>query len=1656
MLVYNADFEQYNSNLNKEPRWVVAIDYTGSGDWHYFTSHSGTPLPAGATDYTHSVLKVRSLASQTLTPNEGRATIGAIAFDLLDISESITTLMQTWLDAGYGLNKKTVKVYKGYAELTDFDTQFELVATQVVSKSVTFDRASLSWKVACADAQRLMKKDLFQLASTNITATVSETATTISVGSTTGFEMFEHDAGYDDAPSATVGYLKLKRSKDEFELVRYTDKTATSYTGCTRGVLGTKPLEHVYTVGDEADRQIEVEEYVYLEGPIIKIAYAILTGSLYGQAGQSLPSGWHLGIDTAFVATGTFTGIGEDIWDTADPSLGHQCRFQGIEKQDGKKFFEQELMLLAGCFHTVLDDGQIAVRRMANAAPDASTVGTLDASNIKSAVSLENSLADVANIYDIAWNWEDLFGRYTRRNILADTDSVATHQLGDIKGYQFRGMYGNRYTVDRIYQRFDALRSMYAGPPLQMSITTLGTADVYEVGDTVRVQLDNLRDFTNGSQHSLDRAFQVFGKSVNATNGQITYKLFGSSQQASAMPAPSISGLSAVLPDSFYSSGLNANNEIEYLATGGVPDVNKFEVVGGVGILKTNITCTGVADNINHVDSIFWYDGDLEFAAGVTVTLINGAQIRARGFFENKGTITGKGNGLTGTSGTTDPLGASGTAGFIGSTEGGGGIISLFKTGSYRSRVTAGDNAAMPSLAVEYDGASISGIPSDLRGTSGGAGGGIYYAGAQVTTSGDGGNGGAPVVIVSRGFSTLSGNIDTSGNDGGTGDLHSTGLFYAGSGAGGCPGAVIVVTDGPANSFTGISKITTNRGEAPIQGTPLPQQSMDYGTYTTPAYSYFTGAATGAVDAIRQVYVTGEQTPQVDIPQGTSNDTAPTLSELVNTPRSAAGNLSTIEITANDAGDSNYSYSVAYYRVKGTESWTRVDVPASPETTQVVASDGTTYEVHTRSVSAAGKESPGGTIAEITVANVISPTLADTQPESLPDLRIPNVHGLELFGQGNGTVFTGKDAKFIWRSTSATEFYEMGHEPTGLGADAGTLDQYFQDYRVRIYDGTTLLREEAVTDTWYTYTFEKNAEDYKRINGPTYDSSGNEILVAYRSFRIEVVMRVTFTAAVSERAAKLSVSNPAPELPTGVSVSGNFQQIAFKYNPPADLDWTGARIWVGIASGFTRDDTTLVYDGPDTNPTIHRLTDGTELGSSSTYYLRFALYDAFGKTGLNESAEYAVTLPVAITSDDVQSLIADKIAAGELGEAVTLGGIFVAYGTEAVLNGDGPAAGTWRLDIGPVSDGGITYIERFHDAQGNANFGVTTDGDVFANNIIATNGLFSGSVTITGGSGLANLTDANADNISETASKKWAGETGADKASTAIGSGVTVATGAITFTVGGVDVMELDGVNKAFWINNETYGSSGIQAQYNGGSPRAYFGDGNEKYFEINTGTGKIEVGPKVELAGADSFHNNSIYFHSFFESLDGWWKYISGAGSYITILTSIGPTIAVGTGATDYARMSFKKSHARKTAFDWTQKRRFSVVGYFSTSFEQAGSWFIGMGDPENVNYIGFKTVGTSLYAITIANYTSYVSTALMTLTPNTIYEFAFIYDPVLDETEFYVDEVLVFTDSTYPMGAAWNAEDLAYLGVPQSYAQSGSAIGSLSLSEVRALVEP
>jgi len=788
-----ATFHAANVASIKEPRFVVRIEYPTPV---LITSHAGIAGLSGTV--IEGALLEPSIISQRLNPIDGRSEIGSASFSVVDLGGALTDEIRSRLGAASGLRDKQVAFFLGYAGLAFSD--FVLVGTQRVTEA-QYDKGR--YQISCADIQRSAKKDIFELAETTLAQSLSATDTTVTVSSTAGFTTVFHGPTYSDAANATVGYVKIRD-----EVIRYTGKTATTFTGCTRGVLGTIAAAYEVDAATPAARREKVTEHVYLELPAVKIAYAILTGQLYGDA-ATLPASWHLGIDTSLIRTSDFTGIGGDLWDGAN--AGVVIRFEGLKKTDGKKFLEEEICRLLGVFMPVYADGAWGLRRAARVLSDAATVATLDESNSVQVGELVHDMDELHNVFRIFWNWNG--SDYTRTTALIDATSAATHGKADPLDLKFKGLYGGRATDSLIYQLVDALRDRYAAPPQRLTATLLHSLNRLEVGDVVRVRYASVRDFA-GAGASIDRAFEIQNISVNHRTGAVQLELFGSTAPASAL---SPTTATTALPDAFYTSAGSPLSSVATI-TAGVMATGTYTLAGG-----SDLTAAG---------SIWYHAGDLTIPQGTTLNISGNVQLRVRGYLTVNGAINGVGGGLAGVADNASPtVQLLGNPGWVGNSRGLDGIDASqdYSNGNARLQtvpvpVTQGKHASFPYLEVTVDGNALRGLPTDLRGTGGGPGGKITSGGKATLRAqgGAGAAGGAGLAVISRGFSTgASATINLSGNSPTAPALHGPlpNMYYPGAGGAGGPGSILLLLDGSTVSAPDI----TNRFIANTGTVPQPQ-----------------------------------------------------------------------------------------------------------------------------------------------------------------------------------------------------------------------------------------------------------------------------------------------------------------------------------------------------------------------------------------------------------------------------------------------------------------------------------------------------------------------------------------------------------------------------------------------------------------------------------------------------------------------------------------------------------------------------------------------------------------------------------------------------------------------------------------------------------------
>lgn len=853
-------FAQANEAPSKRPRYVVSMLFETAS--LYFTSHDDISSVPGVV--LESVLKDPSAISQRLVPDEGRSEIGSFSFTLVDLASAVTDALRDKLLDGAGMRGRTVQFWCGF-EGFDF-TAFSLFQTQVV---VDASYEGGVYTVNCADITRVQRQDLFEPKFTTLRDSVSATATTIPVYVTDGFERIVHGTSWSDAPSSTVGYIKL-----EDEVIRYTGKTADSFTGCTRGVLNTRAAEHAVDAGTVAERRTKVEEYIYIELPAVKLAWALNTGVLYGSA-NTLPDHWHLGIAPSFLRESDFTGIGTDLWNPSDDAAALILRFEGVKKQDGKRFLETQVYLVLGCYSPVYSDGKLGLRRHHALISDSSPVFTLTEREIVQLGPLQHDLSGMHNNIRVNWNYDNAKEQFTRITSFLDEESIEINGTADVVEYSFKGLYGSRHTDAIVVERLGALRDAYAYPPQRISVTVFGSLSRGELGDVARLRVANVRDFA-GNPGSIDRSFVILNKSHDASRNEVIFDLFGSTARPLAKPTGTSS--TAPLPDAFYTS---AGTNLNTIAT-----------ITGNTMATGNYTLTGNVD-LNNAGAVFYWNSDLTIPNGCNLTIARNVQLRIRGFLTLNGTINGVGGGLAGVADDgSSPWDKQipGNPGYIGTVRGWDGINvtgfspvgGLVAGTTLPAPITQGKYAASPFLSLVVSGSTLSGLPSDLRGSGGGPGGRIInFSTSVIGEGGAGADGGAGLAIICRGMGLgVSASITLNGDDTTNPGLESfsTATMYPGAGAPGGPGAMLILLDGNSLSIPDITgKFVATTGVVAQAGNPMTErtqqlfaESLSRPELSNPHSGYRDPGLTTALDfsnaAHRIQYIPESQSPAIDAP----------------------------------------------------------------------------------------------------------------------------------------------------------------------------------------------------------------------------------------------------------------------------------------------------------------------------------------------------------------------------------------------------------------------------------------------------------------------------------------------------------------------------------------------------------------------------------------------------------------------------------------------------------------------------------------------------------------------------------------------------------------------------------------------------------------------
>lgn len=312
------------------------------------------------------------------------------------------------------------------------------------------------------------------------------------------------------------------------------------------------------------------------------------------------------------------------------------------------------------------------------------------------------------------------------------------------------------------------------------------------------------------------------------------------------------------------------------------------------------------------------------------------------------------------------------------------------------------------------------------------------------------------------------------------------------------------------------------------------------------------------------------------------------------------------------------NYLVSYRR--GDDIWTDKNVATS--SIDIKAMQPGDYSFSVTAVSSTGLKSQAATYT------------ATVTPQLPP---LPAVTGLAL-----ESAFTTNSAKLKWNGVIGATSYKMSVVANGV--------------TVRTVALGNALR------------YEYNTADMKADGGPWRNVSFN--VQAFGKF------------GTQSPVASLSANNPQIGALTNIRIDAGIRTGFFKCTPPGDEDFAGIIVWISTDPTCPATDGNKVYDGQDTFVTISKLGDGvTSLDGDTTYYVRAAAYDTFGKDSLTISS--AIVFTAVANAPDANSITAAMIKAGVLDITKFASGlqpVGVVNGLPAVAGYTGPLVVTNSVD----------------------------------------------------------------------------------------------------------------------------------------------------------------------------------------------------------------------------------------------------------------------------------------------------------------------------------------------------------------------------------------
>lgn len=419
----------------------------------------------------------RGIASQ-LRQDTGIPSVGGFSVVLQDKGLAVTSLIST------GIGGKLITLSAGFNDIREDDYQTILVGL-ISDYQLTPDLAAYEIKIQ--DPQTFLNDTVCETAATALNGSITNADATITVDDTTYFL------------SSGTRYLRI-----EDEWISYTGTTPTTFTGCTRGVLGSTAAAH-------ADG-IPVNEMLLLTGHPIDIAISLCTNT--DKTGLSM--------DASLVDSTALAALKTSIGSTYTMEFHILSRFNALE------FIAQELLAPISCRPVITNAGKFSAVEFAVPTAGVATITDDYVCKDKSGrplIGWAGNIPYLFNVVNYNYDVDEIKDQFASH--FEDSDSVSTAFYGEYpNSFDSHGLRASLSgTATLISARASALLERYAfGAPL-INVRTFLAKLTIEPGDIISLTTAFLPNRATGARSITAGFFEVLERRLAFDQGYIDFSL---------------------------------------------------------------------------------------------------------------------------------------------------------------------------------------------------------------------------------------------------------------------------------------------------------------------------------------------------------------------------------------------------------------------------------------------------------------------------------------------------------------------------------------------------------------------------------------------------------------------------------------------------------------------------------------------------------------------------------------------------------------------------------------------------------------------------------------------------------------------------------------------------------------------------------------------------------------------------------------------------------------------------------------------------------------------------------------------------------------------------------------------------------------------------